>query len=97
MPEMVGIIFYPEIYYRLGDERYRVYPWNRWCRDSTEPVLRCLIDHGLISEGGMAETERRIKTLINDGWQWDQRVGGIKYVHVDDLEKIEGPPPEGAF
>ena len=31
------------------------------------------------------------------GWSHVPREGRFMYIHVDDLEKIEGPPPEGAF
>ncbi|MDP1660390.1 MAG: hypothetical protein Q8L55_00610 [Phycisphaerales bacterium] len=41
--------------------------------------------------------EEIMRAMRADGWGWDQREGGWKYFHVDELEKIEGPPPEGAF
>jgi hypothetical protein len=37
------------------------------------------------------------KALRADGWDWDAREGGAKYVHVDELEKEEGQAPEGVF
>lgn len=90
-----GITFYPEIRYR----GFRVYP-QAWHYESSEPLLHCYMDHSEISLGGWDATKERMRELIEDGWQWDQRDGGNKYVYVDDLEKIEGPPPApggGAF
>ena len=46
------------------------------------------------SELATADLHRR---LIEDGWEDHGGDGLTKYVHVDDLDKIEGPPPEGAF
>ena len=35
--------------------------------------------------------------LVSEGWK-DKHIDGLeKYCHVDDLEKIEGPPPVGEF
>jgi hypothetical protein len=34
--------------------------------------------------------------LAADGWT-RERGAWLRWTHVDDLEKIEGPPPEGAF
>lgn len=92
---IADITFFPEIRYR----GFRVYPQG-WHYESSEPLLKCYMDHSEISAGGWDATKERMCALIEDGWQWDQREGGIKYVHVDDLEKIEGPPPApggGAF
>jgi hypothetical protein len=46
---------------------------------------------------GVAGVQHQAEELIAHGWKWDWRDGGEKYFHVDDLEKIEGPPPEGPF
>lgn len=35
--------------------------------------------------------------LVNEGWKDQSGDGLVKYLHVEELEKIEGPPPEGAF
>jgi hypothetical protein len=35
--------------------------------------------------------------LMADGWEQPGQGEFVKRVHVDDLEKIEGPPPEGPF
>lgn len=38
-----------------------------------------------------------VQRLKEEGWESIGRDGFCKYIHVDELEKIEGPPPEGAF
>lgn len=43
------------------------------------------------------ENERMVADMRILGWDWDLREGGHKYIHVDELEKIEGPVPEGPF
>jgi hypothetical protein len=51
---------------------------------------------GLVEEAKARGRELRTR-LVEDGWLDGGGEGLVKYVHVDDLEKIEGPPPEGAF
>lgn len=50
--------------------------------------------HDRWKEGGAKVMQR----ILNDGWERTLH-GFFKYVHVADpnLEKIEGPPPEGPF
>jgi hypothetical protein len=50
----------------------------------------------LVEEARTRDRELRTR-LVEDGWLDRAGEGLEKYVHVDDLEKIEGPPPEGAF
>ena len=69
----------------------------RWHPESSEPLLFCRIDDGKVGGQSEAEFMQRVRELQADGWTWEFREGCEKYVHVDDLEKIEGPPPEGAF
>jgi hypothetical protein len=38
-----------------------------------------------------------LRQLHADGWQGSWGEGLYKYLHVDEIEKIEGPPPVGAF
>jgi hypothetical protein len=38
-----------------------------------------------------------ISALEDDGWVQDYDSGLSRFVHVDDLDKVEGPPPEGPF
>ncbi len=35
--------------------------------------------------------------LIADGWERKSRAEYVKALHVSEIEKIEGPPPEGEF
>jgi hypothetical protein len=42
--------------------------------------------------------DEMIRALRLEGWEvYDSREVARKYVHVDELEKVEGAPPEGAF
>lgn len=46
------------------------------------------------------EASRKVmQRVIDDGWRQEDRGLYFKYIHVEDpdLEKIEGPPPEGPF
>ncbi len=87
---------FPEIRYR----GCKVYPeW--WDRESSDPLLAV---HLPPSDLDFSKFFVRPPTLDDlqrameaDGWQGDGREGWHKYVHVDELEKIEGPPPEGPF
>lgn len=100
-PSVEEIVFYPEIYYR----GCRVSP-QYWQRESAEPILNCFLqpeDIGVDLLGGAAipdyvrEYPEFHRLVRADGWAWDAMDGGTRYIHVDDLEKIEGPPPEGPF
>lgn len=37
------------------------------------------------------------QNLVNEGWTDQGSDGLVRFVYVDELEKIEGPPPKGAF
>jgi hypothetical protein len=91
-PEVDSVVFYPSLY----SNGWRVEP-IAWDRDSSEPILRCFLDAGQL--GRMSEQEYRetVRVLREDGWHWDQRDGGEKYIHVNELERIKGPPPDGEF
>jgi len=80
------IVFFPTLQY----ESATVYPqW--WHPESEEPILFC---HMMQWEDCALSTEE----LRKEGWQIDDpREPARGYVHVDELEKIEGPPPEGPF
>lgn len=41
--------------------------------------------------------ERKRQLVQEFGWRDGGRDGLGGFIHVDDLEKIEGPPPDGAF
>jgi hypothetical protein len=91
-----GIRFFPEIRYR----GCKVYPvW--WHRESSEPLLAVHLpprdldfSNFFVRPPKLDDLQRAMEA---DGWQGDGREGWHKYVHVDELEKIEGPPPEGPF
>ncbi|MBX3351817.1 MAG: hypothetical protein KF684_02690 [Phycisphaeraceae bacterium] len=88
------ISFYPELRY----EGCKVYPWGGWRPDSAEPILGCLIGDLRASPDETADDVRaRRERLVAQGWEDGGRDGVAGYVHVDDLEKIEGPPPDGPF
>ncbi len=84
--------FYPEIRYK----GMRVTPVG-WDPKSEEPMLRCeLHDLGERGRQGFETRRRAVEELRADGWRFDDREGGWKFVHVDELEKVEGPPPDVA-
>ncbi len=84
------IVFYAEIRYK----GMRVTP-IMWHPESEEPLLRCLAGQSADDYPPGAGDEF-IEMLRADGWHI-QRCETWGYVHVDELEKIEGPPPEGPF
>lgn len=88
-----GITLYPELHYRGAV----VHP-VAWHPDSAEPVLKVLAGRWLrkVSPDEAAEI---MQSLRQQGWEFDHHHGSGGYVHVEDpgLEKIEGPPPAGAF
>lgn len=93
------MVFYPEIRYR----GVRVLPYS-WHPTETEPVLLVDVypyDRDLYARYFLKppkDHDEMLRALKLDGWDvYDGREGAWKYVHVDELEKIEGPPPEGAF
>lgn len=95
------VIFYPEIYYA----GMKVWP-QAWDWERSEPILRCLAMPNSLEDLD-SDYFRKIAKEIGatypseilraDGWEQIGRGEYIKYIHVDDLEKIEGPPPEGPF
>ena len=87
------VTFYPEIRY----DGLRVFPEN-WHFDNTDPVVMCHIPspRRFPNESKEAVQQHR-EELIAQGFEDGGREGLKGYVHVDDLEKIEGPPPEGPF
>jgi len=88
MNGLEGIKFYPELKYR----GIRVYP-EYWRLDSAEPVLVCRMMGWDAQAAGFTQEQQ-----IEDGWKGvGSGNGATKFLHVDKLEKIEGPPPEGGF
>jgi len=86
------VLFYPLLRY----QGCQVRPVS-WHPESEEPLLRCAIDTNEICGLEQQEYMKRVEQLRALGWHWDYREGGTKYCHVDELEKIEGPLPVGAF
>jgi|WetSurMetagenome_2_1015567.scaffolds.fasta_scaffold858665_1 hypothetical protein len=85
-----AVTFYPQLRYK-GCGAAPV----MWRQDSAEPVLYCEI--GTPPAWPPQERDAKIAELEGEGWKWDRRdMIGRGYVHVDDLEKTEGPPPAGA-
>lgn len=89
---IAGITFYPQL-------RWHGFPVTpiSWAKGATEPMLRCSI--GPLTQKDIPPgIERFTDYLRAHGWAWSVRdFMGERTVHVDELEKIEGPPPEGAF
>jgi len=86
------ITFFPEVYYR----GVQVFP-QHWHPESSEPLVACHMPLN-VRPGETAEQSRaRRQTLLDEGWTYSAWEGLARYVHVDELQKIEGPPPEGAF
>lgn len=84
--------FFPKLRWK----GFRVTPVY-WYRDSSEPLLHCRMETHELGAKSEREHERLVEDIRTQGWHWDLREGGHKYIHVDDLEKIEGPAPDGPF
>jgi hypothetical protein len=82
-----GVLFFP----RLLWNRRTVTPVY-WHQESTEPLLLCRMETHDLGARNEKEYQQMAKEMRTLGWDWDLREGGHKYIHVDDLEKIEGPP-----
>ena len=88
MDSIVGVTFYLGIAYKNA----KLYP-ERWTTESKEPLLRCRLMGWDAQSVGYSHEQQ-----IADGWKGvGSGDGATKWIHVDDLEKIEGPPPEGPF
>lgn len=92
--------FFPTIKLR-GVE---VEPWfPAWHTTSSEPLLNVMNpwntgEHSLMYFGRHLENKELRDALRADGWEGSVYDGAFsKYVHVDELEKIEGPVPDGPF
>ncbi|MCC6677887.1 MAG: hypothetical protein IT436_12140 [Phycisphaerales bacterium] len=82
------VTFYPEARWR----GHRVWPLD-WDWRSSEPRLRCQLDETQLFPGGEGTYADVVEELRRAGWSWDHREGGYRYLHPDDLELVEGPPP----
>jgi len=86
--DIENVVFFPEIRYQNA----KVYP-EYWPTDSSEPLLRCRLMGWDARSAGYSNEQQEA-----DGWKGvGSGDGATKWIHVDDLEKIEGPPPEGPF
>ena len=87
-----SVTFYPEVRYR----GVRVYP-QHWDPESNEPLAMCHMPLNIDLAETKAERDALLEQLLAEGWEYSAWEGLARAVHVDDLEKIEGPPPEGPF
>lgn len=80
---------------------------TNWKRGTIDPIVKCEIpipsfetfgkSKAWIEEEGrrMCREFEALRTqLVSRGWIFDGREGGSGFLHVDDLDKVEGPPPE---
>ena len=81
----------------------KVKPYG-WASETVEPCLIVLMEGSDLNLSTYfvkppANDPLSIMAAMRaDGWAWDLRDNiGSRAIRVDDLEKIEGPPPEGAF
>ncbi|MFG0274201.1 MAG: hypothetical protein ACF8QF_04005 [Phycisphaerales bacterium] len=87
-----GVTFYPELRF----QGLIVHPM-KWQFMAEEPVLVVMAGRWTRTvlpeeaEAFMESTRQRLH------WTWDHHHGSGGCVHVDELEKLEGPPPAGPF
>ena len=100
--DYAGITFYPRCLYH----GMLVTPIT-WHTESPEPIVQCcampgwegydlnqsFIEHVL--ETGMPNEYD--SPMLADGWDASEIGVFKKFIHIDELDKIEGPPPEGSF
>lgn len=95
-----GIIFYPDLFYH----GLSVAP-QMWHTETIEPILCC---QAMPQEGDLddpyfvtllkdSQRDHYGNRLLADGWTRTDKFVYEKYIHIDDLEKAEGPPPNGSF
>ena len=91
---LADFVFFPTLRF----DGMRVFP-ESWASDSAEPVLRVWTSqhHFERPVRTTQEYHARMAELRAKGWAWDEREGGTRWVHVDELDKLEGPPPVGVF
>jgi hypothetical protein len=77
---------------------YEIEPLG-WNAESAEPVLYCqlFLRHIDAAASDAHDAERRMWWLLRNGWSRDDRTYCTGYLHVGDIKKVEGAPPEGAF
>ena len=86
------ILFYPTLRWN----GFLVTPMY-WHKESSDPLLLCRMETHNFGVTNDKDYMKAVERLRADGWGVDIMEGAFKYIHVDELEKIEGPAPEGAF
>lgn len=87
-PTFDGLAFYPITRFRNAPVFLHWWSW-----EVPEPLIHCRLMGWDAHSAGYTD-----KQQIADGWVGaGSGDGATKWIHVDDLEKIEGPPPDGAF
>ena len=85
--DVTAITFFPEVRY----QGHRAYP--QWWHREEPGMLMCLVPIN-VGEGPTPPLTREEWAELGLTPRDDGYAG---YIHVDDLAKIEGPPPEGVF
>jgi hypothetical protein len=92
-------VFYPELRFKGLVVTPR---W--WGSNSEEPILRIQMmpEHKYFVQspyysGPKATGEESWQRLHDDGWEPAGKGEWERWAHVDELEKIEGPAPDGPF
>ena len=105
-PDMSGITFYPELFWHVLPIRLRPIHWTK---ETSEPMLYCsaMVQKycGITSATQLQDPQylEAIDAVTEYGFkvEYDDMSGRVEgfygYVNVDDIIKIEGPPPEGSF
>jgi hypothetical protein len=84
------LALFPELRYR----GLKVYS-EHWHPENAEPLLGCYMPTAALPGEPEEIWKARKQALIDEGWEDGGREGLRGYVHVDRLEKTEGPPPSG--
>lgn len=92
LPDRQGITLFPIV--RFAGIPVSPYGWSG---DSAEPILLCSMGLEQLTGRTVEEVNKQKESLVKAGWDWSARDEGKARIHVDALEKIEGPPPEGSF
>jgi hypothetical protein len=96
VPLSNGVVFYPDVTVK----GLPVLLWG-WNVESSDSILRCQIGQWSINE--RFKDPRKVREIVEglqrEGWKWNEGEASLfKFCHVEELEKIEGSPPDsGAF
>ena len=95
------IMFFPQLFYH----GLRVLPM-RWNFEKKDPVLYVeatpmtmneLTSPYFMNLRRQVDAKYPSEVMLADGWARIDQAGYGREFHVDDLEKIEGDPPDGPF